>query len=310
MNLLDQTTRPNELLFYQKNDKSDIRLGEIIKRDEQEFESSEIVIIGSPQDEGVQRNKGRKGAKDAPDTIRSYFYKLAASENISAKNIFDLGNVLIKKTLEETHNLQVEIIFQLLYENKKVMILGGGNDISYPDCRALSKIYKNILAFNIDSDLDVRPDEPRNSGTSYRMLLDEGIISGEDFYEIGIKKYFSSPKHEEFLKRNNSNIISFEEAQAIGISSLLKNILNQNNSDVIFWGFDMDSVREADAPGVSSPCPSGFSAEDALSVAAAAGRDSRTKIFEISEVNPSYDIDGRTSRLAAMMMWEFLDSLS
>ena len=76
--------------------------------------------------------------------------------------------------------------------------------------------------------------------------------------------------------------------------ALLKNILSKNKSDVIFWGFDMDSVRESDAPGVSSPCPVGFTAEDALSIAGAAGKESRTKIFEISEVNPAHDINGRT----------------
>ncbi len=310
MNLFDLTTRPNELLFYQKNDKNDVRLGEVIKRDEPDYEGSEIVILGIPDDEGVQRNKGRKGAKDAPDNIRAQFYKLVAIDNISSKKIFDLGNLNIKKTLEETHDSLEEVVFQLLYENKKVLILGGGNDISYPNCKALSKTNKNILALNIDSDFDVRQDEPRNSGTSYRMLLDEAIIFGENFYEVGIKKYYSSPKHEEFLIRNNANIISFEEAQGFGISSLLKNILSNNKSDVIFWGFDMDSVRESDAPGVSSPCPVGFSAEDALSIATAAGKESRTKIFEISEVNPTHDIDGRTSRLAAIMMWKFLEKLS
>ncbi len=310
MNLFDQTTRPNELLFYQKNDKSDIRLGEVINRDEQDYEAADIVILGVPQDEGVIRNKGRKGAKDAPDNIRAQFYKLVANEKIISNNIFDLGNVNIKKSLEETHDLLEEIVFQVLYENKKIVILGGGNDISYADCKALSKNNKNILALNIDSDLDVRPDEPRNSGTSYRMLLDEAIIFGENFYEVGIKKYFLSPKHEEFLIRNRANIISFEEAQGFGISSLLKNILSRNKSEVIFWGFDMDSVRESDAPGVSSPCPIGFTAEDALSIAAAAGKESRTKIFEISEVNPTHDIDGRTSRLAALMIWEFLHSLA
>ena len=308
MDLFDQTTRPNELLFFQKNDKNDVRLGEMIKRDEQDYESSQIVILGIPQDEGVQRNKGRKGAKDAPDNIRAQFYKLAVSEKINSKNIFDLGNVNINNSLEETHGSLEEIVFQLLYENKKLIILGGGNDISYPDCKALSKTDKNILAFNINSDLVVKPDEQRNNGTSYRMLLDEAIIFGENFYEIGIKKYFASPKHEEFLRRNKANIISFEEAQGFGVSSLLKNILSSNKSDVIFWGFDMDSVRESDAPGVSSPCPAGFSAEDALSIAAVAGKESRTKIFEISEVNPAYDIDGRTSRLAAMMIWNFLEA--
>ncbi len=45
MNLFEQTTRPNELLFYQKNDKNDVRLGEVIKRDEQDLKVLKLLFL-------------------------------------------------------------------------------------------------------------------------------------------------------------------------------------------------------------------------------------------------------------------------
>lgn len=302
------TVRPDKNLFYKKNDKNDKRLGEIVKRNIKDYKNSGFVILGSPQDLGVKRNNGRAGAKLAPDKIRESFYKLAANEKLISSNIFDLGNVKIQGTLEKIHDVQENIVYQLLKDGKKIIALGGGNDISYPDCKGLHKFSKNILALNIDSHLDVRDQKKRNSGTSYRMLLEKEIIEGENFFEIGMKQFASSPVYEKYLKDKKSSIYDYNQTKEIGLKNLLHHILLKNKNDVIFFGFDMDSVRASEAPGVSAPNPAGFTSDDAIDLSIIAGQDERTKIFEISEVNPKFDIDNTTSKLAAIMIWHFINS--
>jgi formiminoglutamase len=304
MDIFNLTTRPNEELFYKRNDSDDTRLGERVSSKKEDYKESEIVILGSPQDEGVIRNKGREGARYAPDKIRESFYKLSAREKTKAKKIFDLGNIKIEKSLEEIHARQEEVVYQLLRDNKKVIILGGGNDISYPDCKALSRIDNNFLAFNFDSHFDVRSAKTRNSGTSYRMLLEEELLNPKNFYEIGIKQHASSPKHKNYLESKGSHIFYYDKIQGEKIKRILRDILKRKTK-ALFWGFDMDSVNSSDAPGVSAPDPIGFSIEEALMIAETAGRDKRTKVFEISEVNPEFDFDNKTSRLAAAIMWYF-----
>lgn len=305
---LNLTIRPDKNLFYRRNDKNDKRLGEIVNTNIKDYKKSGFVILGSPQDLGVKRNKGRTGAKLAPDKIRESFYKLSANQKLIEANIFDLGNIKIQSSLEKTHDIQEKIVYQILKDGKKIIILGGGNDISYPDCKGLSKFNKNILALNIDSHFDVRTDKKRNSGTSYRMLLEEEIIKGENFFEIGIKPHSASPVYEKYLKEKKSFIYDYYQTKEIGIKNLLHHILLKNKSAVIFFGFDMDSVKASDAPGVSAPNPIGFTSDDAIDISIIAGQDDRTKIFEISEVNPKFDIDNTTSRLAAVMIWNFLNS--
>jgi formiminoglutamase len=309
MNIFDVTTRPNESLFYKRNDPEDVRLGEKVTFNLADYYESDIVIFGSPQDEGVIRNKGRKGAKDAPDKIREAFYKLILNEKINAIKIFDVGNIKIENSLEDIHDKQEEVIYQILKENKKIIILGGGNDISYPDCKALTRFNNNSLIFNIDSHFDVRPAKLRNSGTSYRMLLEEKLVRPKNFYEIGIKEFASSTAHKNYLESKGSNIFYFDEVRKKGIKKLIKEILLKKKNQDLFWGFDMDAVNASDAPGVSAPNPLGFSADEAVLLAQIAGKDKRTRIFEISEVNPVYDIDNKTSKLAAVMMWYFLNYL-
>ena len=310
MNIFNLTTRPNADLFYKRNDPEDIRFGEKVHFKTEDYKNADVIILGSPQDEGVIRNKGREGAKHAPDKIRESFYKLTVSEKTESIKIFDLGNVKIENDLEDIHNKQEEVVFQLLRDNKKVIILGGGNDISYPDCRALSIYNNNPLVFNIDSHFDVRPDKPRNSGTSYRMLLDENLINPKNFYEIGIKEHSSALIHKKYLERKGSHIFYYDKLRGGKIKKILKEILSKKKNKVLFWGFDIDSIQESAAPGVSAPNPVGFSAEEALLIAEIAGRDKRTKIFEISEVNPKFDIDNKTCRLAALIMWQFLNKLN
>ena len=309
MNIFNLTTRPNEDLLYKRNDPEDIRLGEKVYSKTEDYSKADVVILGSPQDEGVIRNKGREGAKLAPDKIRESFYKLTLSEKIKSIKIFDLGNIKIEDSLEDIHKRQEEVVFQLLSDNKKVIILGGGNDISYPDCKALSKYNNNPLVFNIDSHFDVRPDKTRNSGTSYRMLLDENLVNPKNFYEIGIKQHSSAIAHKNYLKKKGSRIYYYDKISGRKINKVLMEILLKKKNKILFWGFDIDSIKESDAPGVSAPNPVGFSSEEALLIAETAGREKRTKIFEISEVNPKFDFDNKTSRLAALIIWRFLNGM-
>lgn len=307
-NIFKLTAKPDKNLFFKKNDPNDIRLGEIVKSNPKDYANSDFVIIGCPQDIGVKRNKGREGAAKAPDIIRKNFYKLVSNPNFLKKKFFDLGNINTQGSLEEIHKIQEKIISQILIDNKKVIVLGGGNDISYPDCKGLSSLKKEILALNIDSHFDVRFNKPRNSGTSYFMLLEQEIIKGKNFWEIGIKSANSSPQHEKYLKSKKANILFIEKLLESKIDKNISEILKKNKSEVIFWGFDMDSVKASDAPGVSAPSPFGLASEDAIKIATLAGKDKRTKIFEISEVNPKFDIDDRTSRLAALMIWYFINT--
>jgi formiminoglutamase len=71
----------------------------------------------------------------------------------------------------------------------------------------------------------------------------------------------------------------------------------------------MDSVNVAYAPGVSAPNALGLTAHEFCQIAAIAGQDKRSRVFEISEVNPLYDIDSRTARLAAAAIHHFLAKL-
>lgn len=309
--LFQTTTRPDPQLFFTRNDRNDPRLGEVVGRDEADYESSDIVIIGCPQDEGVQRNGGRPGAAEAPAAIRAQFYRLTPF-NIR-KRIFDLGDVRIGSDLEETHENHAAVVRSVLADGKRIIVLGGGNDISYPDGKAMAETFGsgNWIGINIDSHLDVRVADQRNSGTPYRQLLEENLLRPTYFYEVGYQTHFCSPVYYEYIRSLGVNRISLEllrsraEADLELKESIKLKFVSHSSSLNTFFGFDLDAVRSADAPGTSAPSPLGLRAGEFIQLVKYAASLANTRIIEFSEVNPRFDVDSRTAKLVAIGMHRF-----
>ncbi|MCP4751063.1 MAG: hypothetical protein GY866_09230 [Proteobacteria bacterium] len=90
-------------------------------------------IVSCAQDEGIARNSGRIGAALGPESIRRALYRLAKPSVLKAGDLFDLGDTFFDASLEEVHERHCTVVGQLLKDGKKVVVLGGGNDLSYPD---------------------------------------------------------------------------------------------------------------------------------------------------------------------------------
>jgi len=305
-NVFDHTLRPDPDVFHSRDDALDRRLGEVVDHSPECYGAADVVILGSPQDAGVRRNQGRAGAGEAPDAIRRMLYRFPETEKIGRHALFDLGDVPVDGSLEEIHRRQRRIVRHVLADGKTVIVLGGGNDISYPDGRALAEVIPDCLTFNIDSHLDVRADEPRNSGTPYRQLMEGGFLPPANFYELAVKEDVNAPAYRRYVDQKGVHVFTLEEMRRRNPERLVSTILKERRADAIFWGFDLDAVRTVDAPGVSATYPIGLTADEICTLARLAGGDARSRILEISEVNPRYDVDRRTCRLAAMMIIYFL----
>ena len=315
-NIFELTTRPSNEVFYSRKDPNDPRLGEIVARDPNDYPKSDIVILACPQDEGVRRNNGREGAAKAPNAIREQFYRLTPM-NIR-RRIFDIGDTDVSGSLEEVHNRHFEIVREILAAGKRLIVLGGGNDISYPDGKAMSDVFtpNAWIGVNIDSHLDVRSDQPRNSGTPYRQLLEEKLLRPDYFYEAGYQSHFCSPIYYNYIRDLGVNRISLEllrsrhEADLELKESIKLKFTAHSSSMNTFFGFDMDAVRMADAPGTSAPSPLGLKAGEFIQLVKYAASLANTKIIEFTEVNPNFDVDNRTTKLVAIGMHRFCSGVA
>jgi len=292
-------------LFYRRGDPNDARLGELVAHDPAAYERATVVLLGFPSDEGVRRNGGRPGAAEAPAAIRRCLYRLGVA-GLDGLAMLDLGDTAPGPDLETSHVRHRATVRQLIADGKRLITLGGGNDVAYPDVAGLADVAPPVLAINVDAHYDVRADTPPNSGTPYRQLIEDGLLAPERLCILGTQPFANSPVYTDFLKQCGVRHVSLREARLRGLAATARGLLHATQGGALFWGLDMDVVSAAEAPGVSAPNPLGMSGAELCELAELAGSDPRTRLVEISELNPAFDIDQRTAQLAAVALWHVL----
>lgn len=315
-NIFELTTRPDHSLFFTQKDKNDPRMGEVVHTDEERYSTADIVILGYANDDGITRNESRQGAQDAPDAIRREFYRLTTF-NIK-KHVIDLGDLRSGNSLEESHEIMTSIVEQVLRDGKRIIILGGGGDISYANGRAMADVYGTEwwIGVNVDSRLDVRIANERNNSTQFRQLIEEKRLDPAYFYEVGFQSHFCSPIYYEYIRSLQVHRISLEllrsRAQAdIELKEQIRQkFIGHSSSLNTFFSFDMQAVRMADAPGTTAPSPLGLTASEFIQLVKYAASLANTKIVEFNEVNPHFDVDNRTARLVAIGMHRFCSGVA
>lgn len=291
---------------FESHDDNDVFLKDTTLFNVDKMEQATHVLLGCPQDVGVGRNSGRIGAAKAPHIIRRFLYAFKPPMDEGDTRLLDLGDVDVSGGLEPTHERLHSLVSALLREGKKVMILGGGNDISLPDARACSDVLGEIAAINMDAHLDMRKAERVHSGTPYRNLIDGGHLLPGNFHEVGIQMQANSPYYVDDAAQMGVNIHTLSLVMQHGADMYFDGLFELLGDKPLFAGLDMDSVRSSDAPGVSAPSPIGFTAEEVMNFAARCRAYGKTGVFEITEVNPDLDVDDRTARLAALVLYTYL----
>lgn len=305
--------------FPTRQDPSDPRFGDVILRDPEEADGATgVVLVGVPQDIGVRLNGGRPGAAAGPDAIRSRLYRLAAWDaeretRIEPGFLLDAGDIVCSDDLEEVHERLATITNTIITAGKVPVILGGGHDITYGAFCGVHRELGKLGAFNFDAHLDVRPaDRGRNSGTSFRMLIEEKKIDIERFVEFGIQPFANAVAHAEWFRGQGGTIRTLETIRRMGLDDALSGTLAVASAkkQPYYATIDLDAVRAADAPGVSAPSPDGFTAGDLMTVARALGDDRLCVAMDVAEMNPEYDRDEATARLAAHAVARFVSGVA
>lgn len=321
------------LPYTSRNDANDPRFGDIFVRPQTATKlvdpaMCKIALLGIPQHIGVERNGGRIGAADAPMAIRQFLMKLTPffqSENdqyIAISDtacIYDFGNIRtetsgVPDSLEVLHERQYTVVKALLEQNYFVICLGGGHDIAAQNARAMCEGKTSSCVINCDPHLDVRPmigtgsELLAHSGSPFRQMLEnpEIHIPAGSFVEFGIQEFAVSKYHAEWAEARGARIYWYSQLrQKSNVVKQFRKALSKaskRNTLPTYVSFDMDSVASSYAPGVSATAVVGFSADEILHMARCAAHQTSVQLIDIAEVNPRFDADGRTAKLAAFMI--------
>ncbi len=310
---------PNPKLWYGRNSNEQLYLHEkVILRPLSGLKAQKdnaFALLGYCCDEGVRRNQGRTGATDGPDAIRKALSKMP---NHLPQNtlLFDAGNIqCVDADMETTQDQLAEGIFHLLEANVFPLLLGGGHDIAYGHYKGIKIFFdgthKTLGILNFDAHFDLRQTYPENhreggnSGTPFFQIAQECKSDGVPFQYmcLGIRKDANTRFLYQTAHDFGVQYIEIENFNLRYLESIKKEVLQfMQGVDCVYTTIDLDGFSSAYAPGVSAASPMGFSPDIVLEILKIIIDSKKLISLDIAEMNPLYDMDQQTAKLAASLL--------
>ena len=182
---------------------------------------AQYIVIGIPEDIGVQANYGTSGASTAWLPFLQAFLNSQSNDFLTGEDVavighFDFGDIQFlidknaygpeEKAAAYRHAVnqvdeEVEGLIKLIIaEEKTPIVVGGGHNNAYPLLKGAAKglhaagiiDLPQINCINLDAHTDYRPAEGRHSGNAFRYAEEDGFL----------QKYCAIGVHESYLPQN------------------------------------------------------------------------------------------------------------
>jgi formiminoglutamase len=267
------------------------RFAASIQRDN--HEGCRIALLGLPDDTGVKLNHGRSGAAHGPKAFREALAGYGSNHS-EWRRVFDAGDVEPAESLEATHDRVTAATSALLDAGLFPIAIGGGHDLTYPFVRAVAAKYPQLAAIYFDAHLDVR--ETPGSGMPFRNLIEDCGVSSLHLH--GYRPLVNATEHHDWFTRHGGK--HYPDGTPVSIPP----------EENIFASFDLDVLDASHAPGVSALNPAGWTVREAEQWVRACGKSPNVRCFDVMELNPLRDADGRTARVAAHLFMTFIEGFS
>jgi len=268
-----------------------------------------IALVGFASDEGVKRNQGRIGAAAGPQALRQHLSNLPVRK---CRSVLDAGTCQPDgQDLEGAQEAYANRITTLLDQGCLPMGLGGGHEIAYGSFLGLARHLQKrepiprIGILNLDAHFDLRSADQASSGTPFRQASEWCAAQGWPFHYgvLGVSLFANT---EALFHRANELGAWVRLDEALSPIDLPEALAELNHFaasvDHLYLTLCLDVLPAAVAPGVSAPAARGVALEVIERLLDAACATGKVKLFDVAELNPALDEDGRTAKVAARLL--------
>lgn len=266
-----------------------------------------FVVIGFECDEGVRRNKGRIGAKDAPDILR----KCCSNFPVLHSNfqLFDDGTIRCDDhNLEHSQEQLANKVQQIHSRNGKTLVFGGGHEVTFAHFSGLRNAFpkEKIGIINFDAHFDNRKVEPTigaTSGTGFYQIAEQESLHS---LTIGIQTNSNTKELFDYAHTKGMHYITAENFSTKSIETIASEVSAFIQTiDKLYVTVCMDVFSSSFAPGVSATAYNGLIPDFRfIEIFRLCTKHTSCIALDFAEVNPSLDIDNRTAKLAASLVFE------
>ncbi|MBK9518242.1 MAG: formimidoylglutamase [Anaeromyxobacter sp.] len=262
-----------------------------------------VALLGFACDEGVRRNAGRVGAAEGPAALRRALAGLAWHVG---RPVHDAGDVVVEEeALEEAQAELGAHVARLLGDGHLPIVMGGGHEVAYGSFLGLLAADAGRLGVvNLDAHLDLRAGRA-SSGTPFRQIAEACAARGRPFRYLclGVDQAANTAALLDtaaglgatFRRDRDCTPGRLEEVRA-ALAAFLGPV------ERVHLTVDLDALPAHVAPGVSAPAARGLALEVAEALVDDVLASGKLALFEVAELNPRLDLDGRTARVAARLV--------
>jgi formiminoglutamase len=261
-----------------------------------------VALLGFACDAGVARNQGRRGAAAGPAALRRALGNLAWHVPRPA---WDAGDVAVEGEALEAGQAELGAAVEaLLRAGHLPVVAGGGHEVAYGSFLGLAVCAPAVGVLNVDAHLDLRAG-PASSGTPFRQIAEACGARGRPFRYLclGVDEAANTAalldtaaslgarwrRDRDCTPSRLAEVIAEVEAFAASV-------------DALHLTVDLDALPAAVAPGVSAPAARGVALEVVEAIVDAALATGKLRLFEVAELSPPHDPDGRTAKVAARLV--------
>lgn len=281
-----------------------------------------IALLGFVCDEGVRRNKGRPGAAEGPSALRKACGGFPVHFNDQLL-LVDAGDVVCAANeLEQAQETLSAAVSAVLSAGYFPLLMGGGHEITYGHARGIYTFLqqqqppRQLGLLNVDAHFDLRIPGPEgaSSGTGFWQLAQDCSRASIPFHylALGIQQHSNTARLFRIANELKANFVpadAFQEQDKARLNTAIQDLLQQ--TDHLYLTIDMDVFAAPFAPGVSAPAYNGILPGSLfLECLRSVLRSGKVAGMDIAELNPSMDIDNRTARLGASLIFEAVAAIA
>jgi len=263
------------------------------------------VLLGFASDEGVRRNKGRTGAAAAPAAIRKALGPLAFH---LGRTVADAGDVAVSAgALEDAQARLGSTVTDLLDSGHLTAVLGGGHETAYASYLGMSGSQavqqgRRLGVLNLDAHFDLRDEPVPSSGTPFLQMARAEAAAGRDFRYavVGISEASNTRALFDTARELGVQYLLDEDCEVDRVRAFVAAFLA--DIDILYLTIDLDVLPAAVAPGVSAPAAFGVALPVISAVCRQVAGSGKLVHLDVAELNPTFDVDGRTAKVAARLL--------
>jgi agmatinase len=276
----------------------------------------DVAIVGVPYDGGTSYRPGaRLGPREIRDQsslIRTYnmFQKLAPFDRLNVADVGDIDAPPV--SIEKCYEVVEARIGAIADARARPLVIGGDHSITLPILRALARRHGPLALVQFDSHIDTWDEYFGGKyfhGTPFRRAIEEGIVDGGRFIQIGIRGPMYGEDDFDFHREHGITMIDIDQVKDRGVSWAVGEI-RRVAAGAAYMTFDIDAVDPAFAPGTGTPEVGGLTSHDAQRLVRGLAGLSLVG-GDVVEVAPPFDGPGQiTALLAANIAFEFLCAMA